>query len=61
MIIFFTNIFLIYKYQPDIIKKKQRKDSKKSHERYQNLTKEERNRKGEYGHEQYELLSEDKK
>ena len=48
-------------HQADIIKKKERKDLKKSHERYKNLSEEEKNKKSEYGRERYKNLSEDKK
>ena len=41
--------------------KKQKKASKKPCEQYQNLSKEERNKKHQYGREQYRNLSEDKK
>ena len=34
---------------------------KKAHEQYQNLSKEEKEKKGQYGHERYKNLSEDEK
>ena len=39
---------------------KKRKTSKKSNERYQDLSKEERNKKQDYGRERYKNLPEDK-
>ena len=47
--------------EPDIIKKKQRKASKKACERYQDLSQEEKNKKWEYDREQYKNFPEDEK
>ena len=42
-------------------RKKNRKDFKKSRERYQKLSEEKKNKKREYGHEQDKNISEDEK
>ena len=47
--------------EPDIIKKKQGKASKKACERYQDLSQEEKNKKREYDHKQYNNFPEDEK
>ena len=48
-------------YQPNIIKKIKKDYKRKACERYQNLSKEEKERKQQYGHESYKNLSEDEK
>ena len=47
-------------YQVKVIQKI-KKDYKKTHERHQNISKEEKEKEQQYGHERYKNLSEDEK
>ena len=58
---FLINFFPIYKNINWILWEKQRKVSKKTWERYQNLSEEEKNKKHQYSHEWYRNRPEDKK
>ena len=57
------NIFLFFfsVHKNVIIIIKERKAFKKAHERYQNLSEEEKEKKRQYGHERYKNLFEDEK
>ena len=61
-IVFFSYVQKCLKlYQLFIIKKIKKDYTKKTCERYQNLSKEEKEKKQQYGHERYKKLSEDEK
>ena len=63
-IIFFFSIFIkkcLNIYQLNIIKKIKKDHNKKAGETYQNLSKEEKERKQQYGHELQKNVSEDEK